>query len=220
MAAPRGGADPDARPEPATLVVRVESAFALELQHLAPLLIERINAHYGWRCVGRLVLKQGPVRAAQAGAPARRRSFVRGAERRGVAETTARHRGGRRCARRSTRLGSAVVADGAAHEGVSRRALATFRREVLTETATDRPVPEDRIHDHPPRALVLLGSAAAGGRRSCRACPALAQNVSPDELAAPGPLGDVALGPADAKVTIVEYASLTCSHCAAFHEDT
>ena len=58
------------------------------------------------------------------------------------------------------------------------------------------------------------------GRRSCRDLPALAQNVSPDELAAPGPLGDVALGPADAKVTIVEYASLTCSHCAAFHKDT
>ena len=24
-------------------------------------LIERINAHYGWRCIGRIVLKQGPV---------------------------------------------------------------------------------------------------------------------------------------------------------------
>jgi hypothetical protein len=57
----RGRADFDARPEPATLVVRVEGAFALEMQHLAPLLIERINARYGWRCVGRIVLKQGPV---------------------------------------------------------------------------------------------------------------------------------------------------------------
>jgi hypothetical protein len=55
-------ADPDARPEPAALVVRVESAFALELQHLAPLIVQRVNAHYGWRCVGKLVLKQGPVR--------------------------------------------------------------------------------------------------------------------------------------------------------------
>ena len=53
------------RPEPATLVVRVESAFALEMQHLAPLVIERINTHYGWRCVGRIVLKQGPVRRAK-----------------------------------------------------------------------------------------------------------------------------------------------------------
>jgi hypothetical protein len=56
------GADPGARPEPATLVVRVESAFALEMQHLAPVVMERVNAHYGWRCIGRIVLKQGPVR--------------------------------------------------------------------------------------------------------------------------------------------------------------
>jgi hypothetical protein len=48
-------------PGAATLVIRVEGAFALELQHVAPVLIERINAVYGWRCIGRLVLKQGPV---------------------------------------------------------------------------------------------------------------------------------------------------------------
>lgn len=58
----RGRPEPDAPPPPATLVVRVESAFALDAQHLAPLLIERINALYGWACVGRIVLKQGPVR--------------------------------------------------------------------------------------------------------------------------------------------------------------
>jgi hypothetical protein len=56
------GGSPDARPEPATLIVRVESAFALEMQHLAPVLVDRLNAHYGWRCIGRIVLKQGPVR--------------------------------------------------------------------------------------------------------------------------------------------------------------
>ncbi len=55
-------ADPAARPEAATLVVRVEGAFALELQHLAPTVIERVNTYYGWRCIGKLVLKQGPVR--------------------------------------------------------------------------------------------------------------------------------------------------------------
>jgi hypothetical protein len=53
--------DPRDRPDPATLVIRIESAFALEMQHVAPLLIERINSRYGWRCVGRIVLKQGPV---------------------------------------------------------------------------------------------------------------------------------------------------------------
>jgi protein-disulfide isomerase len=29
----------------------------------------------------------------------------------------------------------------------------------------------------------------------------------------------MAMGPADAKVTVVEYMSLTCPHCAAFHRD-
>lgn len=52
---------PEARSEPATLVVRVEGAFALELQHLTPIVIERINAHLGWHCVGRLALRQGPL---------------------------------------------------------------------------------------------------------------------------------------------------------------
>ena len=56
--------DPAGAAEPAALVIRVESAFALELQHLAPLILERVNAFYGWRCVSRLVLKQGPVRSA------------------------------------------------------------------------------------------------------------------------------------------------------------
>ncbi|MBN9063044.1 MAG: hypothetical protein BGP06_18005 [Rhizobiales bacterium 65-9] len=53
-------------PEPATLHVRVESAFALELQHLAPIVIERVNAYFGWACVGRLRLEQGPVRRGAA----------------------------------------------------------------------------------------------------------------------------------------------------------
>jgi protein-disulfide isomerase len=68
-------------------------------------------------------------------------------------------------------------------------------------------------------ALVLLGSAAASAA-FLPSFPAFAQNASAEDLAAAGPLGDVALGPADAKVTIIEYASLTCSHCAAFHKDT
>jgi protein-disulfide isomerase len=67
--------------------------------------------------------------------------------------------------------------------------------------------------------LGFLGSAVAAAALF-RSLPALAQAVQPQDLAVPGPLGDVAQGPADAKVTIIEYASLTCSHCAAFHKDT
>lgn len=40
------------------------------------------------------------------------------------------------------------------------------------------------------------------------------------ELMKPGPLPDQAIGDANAPVTIVEYASMTCSHCAHFHTET
>ncbi len=49
---------------------------------------------------------------------------------------------------------------------------------------------------------------------------AFAESVPVDGLMQPGPLGDVWLGPKDAKVTIIEYASMTCTHCAAFHAET
>jgi hypothetical protein len=44
-----------------TLVIRAESAYAIEVQHLAPVIIERVNRYFGWRCVGRISIRQGPV---------------------------------------------------------------------------------------------------------------------------------------------------------------
>ena len=44
--------------------------------------------------------------------------------------------------------------------------------------------------------------------------------VSVADLLVPGPLGDEIQGQADAPVTIVEYASMTCPHCSHFHETT
>ncbi|MDO5631813.1 MAG: DsbA family protein [Paracoccus sp. (in: a-proteobacteria)] len=50
--------------------------------------------------------------------------------------------------------------------------------------------------------------------------PALAQETAPaTEQAAPATLPDIYLGAEDAPVTIYEYASFTCGHCAAFHND-
>ncbi|WP_310621063.1 DsbA family protein [Flexibacterium corallicola] len=47
-----------------------------------------------------------------------------------------------------------------------------------------------------------------------------AQGVDETLLLQAGPLGDVSLGSEDAPVTVVEYASMTCSHCASFHNNT
>ena len=46
---------------PATLVLRVEPGFGLQVQHLMPVIIDRINAHLGWTCVDRLVIRQDPL---------------------------------------------------------------------------------------------------------------------------------------------------------------
>lgn len=47
--------------------------------------------------------------------------------------------------------------------------------------------------------------------------PALAQSPSSADLQVASALGDHVVGKADAPVTIIEYASMTCSHCATFH---
>jgi protein-disulfide isomerase len=44
--------------------------------------------------------------------------------------------------------------------------------------------------------------------------------VDQAKLLVPGPLKDIFIGKADAKVTIVEYASMTCPHCKHFHDAT
>jgi protein-disulfide isomerase len=45
-------------------------------------------------------------------------------------------------------------------------------------------------------------------------------DVDMAEVLKPGPLPEMELGDANAKVTIVEYMSMTCPHCAHFHNTT
>jgi protein-disulfide isomerase len=66
-------------------------------------------------------------------------------------------------------------------------------------------------------ALSLTGLAALVGFSPLRLiADAMAQSAS--DVAKPVSLPDMALGPANASVTITEYASMTCPHCAAFTE--
>jgi hypothetical protein len=53
----------------ATLEIAVSPAFALEVQHLAPLIVERINGWFGYRAVAGLRLKQRPIRPSESPAP-------------------------------------------------------------------------------------------------------------------------------------------------------
>jgi protein-disulfide isomerase len=67
-------------------------------------------------------------------------------------------------------------------------------------------------------ALSVSGLLALGELSSLRLIAnAVAQGAS--AVAKPVALPDMALGPADAPVTIIEYASLTCPHCAFFNKE-
>jgi len=68
-------------------------------------------------------------------------------------------------------------------------------------------------------ALSLTGLAALAGLAPLRLITsASAQSAS--DVAKPVSLPDMVLGSADAKVTITEFASMTCPHCAAFNAET
>lgn len=73
------------------------------------------------------------------------------------------------------------------------------------------------------RQALMAGAAMAGLGLMASTLPAYAQRrqgpaeVPVDELMKPGDLPDLVLGSDDAKVTVVEYASMTCGHCMAFH---
>ena len=72
------------------------------------------------------------------------------------------------------------------------------------------------------RRALMRTTAIVGLATCCAGSSAFAQRksdapVSVEELMKPGVLPDLVLGKDDAPCTIIEYASMTCSHCGAFH---
>jgi hypothetical protein len=51
--------------EPGTLVLRVEGPAAIEIQHQADVICERVNRFLGWRAVTRIALRQAPLRRGE-----------------------------------------------------------------------------------------------------------------------------------------------------------
>ena len=68
--------------------------------------------------------------------------------------------------------------------------------------------------------LAAAGAVPAGLATAARAAEEKKdEHVNTAVLHKEPPIGDMALGSPDAPVTIVEYASATCPHCATFHEE-
>ncbi|HEX5210664.1 MAG TPA: DciA family protein [Pseudolabrys sp.] len=59
----------DEPPEPGTLVLRVEGPAALEIQHLSAVILERVNRFFGWQAIGRVALRQAPLRRREPHTP-------------------------------------------------------------------------------------------------------------------------------------------------------
>ena len=72
--------------EPGTLVLRVEGPAAIEIQHLAGVICERVNRFLGWRAIARIGLRQAPLRRGERKA-VRERPMPRQCER--IAESLA-----------------------------------------------------------------------------------------------------------------------------------
>ena len=66
---PRQASDGEDQPEPATLMLRVEGPAAIEIQHLSAVILERVNRFFGWQAIGRLALRQAPLRRREPPTP-------------------------------------------------------------------------------------------------------------------------------------------------------
>jgi len=69
-------------------------------------------------------------------------------------------------------------------------------------------------------AMTALAGANAANLAFSRGAKAEAGDTDQAELAKAGPAGDVVLGSDKAPVTVIEYASMTCPHCAHFSMTT
>ena len=90
-------------------------------------------------------------------------------------------------------------------------ALAACNKVGEAEAETAKPAETTKPADAMKPAEAAKPAAAA---------PQSSGSVDMTALLKPGELPERQLGKDDAKVTIVEYASMTCPHCAHFHETT
>ncbi len=70
------------------------------------------------------------------------------------------------------------------------------------------------------RTFLALAATAGVAAFAGAVAPVPGQAASTEALMEAGPLGEMTLGDPNAPNVVIEYASMTCSHCAAFHNET
>lgn len=98
--------------------------------------------------------------------------------------------------------------------------LAAVPAAVLLSACSDSGEEAKATDAKPAASTSTDAMAPAAPAAPAAAAPASAGDVDMAALLKPGALPDKVLGKEDAKVTIVEYASMTCPHCAHFAETT
>lgn len=93
-----------------------------------------------------------------------------------------------------------------------------YPRDLFLALALLAFAPQAALAQAPPPAAPPTGQSPAAETPVEEEAPEGPAEIPVDALLkANGGLPDIVLGNADAKVTVVEYASLSCSHCADFH---
>lgn len=87
---------------------------------------------------------------------------------------------------------------------------------ATTESAETKPADTVTTAATAPAATETAQAAPAAKAE----VPAADGDVDMAKVLEPGPLPEMAIGDANAPVTIVEYMSMTCPHCATFHNET
>jgi protein-disulfide isomerase len=104
--------------------------------------------------------------------------------------------------------------DGPAFPGLAAGAVETTSTDTSGSSSIFPDAAPAKGASAPPMATFgAIPDPSQGGRQ-------VIENPTVAQIMEPGPLPEMSLGKPDAPVTIVQYASLTCPHCQAFHRET